>query len=151
MSNSLRPHEPQHVRPPCPSSAPGVHPNSCPLSRWYHPAISSSVIPFSCLQSFPVSGSFPKSQFFTWGGQSIGVTASASVLLLRLETINLLQLQSAWLCAICFSPNNIWPSAGGCRKLNWVDLSLNFIRWIKWKDKGWSWESWQKSDWDGGP
>ena len=81
MSNSLRPHEPQHARPPCPSPTPGVYPNSCPLSRWCHPAISSSVVPSSsCPQSLPASGSFPMSQLFAWGGQSIGVSASASVL-----------------------------------------------------------------------
>ena len=72
VSDSLRPHESQHARPPCPSPAPGVHPNSCASSRWCHPAISSSVVPFSsCPQSLPVSGSFPMSQLFTWGGQSI--------------------------------------------------------------------------------
>ena len=81
MSNSLWPHESQHARPPCPSPTPRVHPNSWPLSRWYHPAISSSVIPFSsCPQSLPASGSFPMSQHFAWGGQSIGISASVSVL-----------------------------------------------------------------------
>ena len=80
MSNSLQPHEPQHARLPCPSPTPGVYPNSCPLSRWCHPTISSSVILFSCPQSFPASGSFPMSQLFTSGGQSIKVSASASVL-----------------------------------------------------------------------
>ena len=71
----------QHARPPCPSPTPGVLANSCPLSRWCHPAISSSVVPFSsCPQSLPASGSFPMSQLFAWGGQSIGVSASASVL-----------------------------------------------------------------------
>ena len=81
MSNSLRPHESQHARPPCPSPTPGVHSDSCPSSWWCHPAISSSVIPFSsCPQSLPASGSFPISQLFAWGGQSIGVSASASVL-----------------------------------------------------------------------
>ena len=81
ISDSLRPHEPQHARPPCPSPTPGVHPNLCLSSRWCHPTISSSVVPFSsCLQSFPASGSFPVSQFFTPGGQSIGVSASTSVL-----------------------------------------------------------------------
>ena len=81
VSNSLQPHESQHARPPCPSPIPGVYSNSCPLSRWCHPAISSSVVPFSsCPQSLPASGSFPMSQLFTWGGQSIGVSASASVL-----------------------------------------------------------------------
>ena len=81
MSNSLRRHEPQHARPPCLSPTPGVHPNSCPLSQWCHPTISSSVIPFSsCPQSFPALGSFQMSHFFASGGQSIGVSASTSVL-----------------------------------------------------------------------
>ena len=81
VSDSLRPHESQHARPPCPSPAPGVYSNSCSLSRWCHPAISSSVVPFSsCPQSLPASGSFPMSQLFIWGGQSIGASASASVL-----------------------------------------------------------------------
>ena len=80
MSDS-RPHGLQHARPPCPSPTPGVYSNSCPLSQWCHPAISSSVIPFSfCLQSFPASGSFQTSQFFASGGQNTGVSASASVL-----------------------------------------------------------------------
>ena len=77
VSNSLQPHESQHTRPPCPSPTPGVYPNSCPLSRWWHPAISSSVVPFS---SCPASESFPMSQHFTWGGQSTGVSVSASFL-----------------------------------------------------------------------
>ena len=81
MSDSLRPHGLQHARPPCPSPTPGVYSNSCPLSRWCHPTISSSVIPFSSRpQSFRASGSFPMSQFFASGGQSIGASASASVL-----------------------------------------------------------------------
>ena len=78
---TLRNHEPQHSKPPCPSPTPRVHPNPCPLSRWCHPAISSSVIPFSsCPQPFPASGSFQMSQLFTSGGQSIGVSALPSVL-----------------------------------------------------------------------
>ena len=78
---TLRPHEPRHARPPCPSPIPRVHPNPCPLSRWCHPTISSSVIPFSFhLQSFPASGSFPMSQLFAPNGQSTGVSASTSVL-----------------------------------------------------------------------
>ena len=81
VSNSLRPHESQHARPPCPSPIPRVHSNSCPSSRWCHPAISSSVVPFfSCPQSFPASESFPVSQLFAWGGQSTGVSALASFL-----------------------------------------------------------------------
>ena len=81
MSNSLWPHGLQHTRPPCQSPTPGVYPNSCPLSRWCHPTISSSVVPFSSSpQSFPTSGSSPMSQLFASGGQSIGVSASTSVL-----------------------------------------------------------------------
>ena len=81
MYDSLRLHEPQHARPPCPSPTPRVQPNPCPLSQWGHPTILTSVIPFSsCPQSFPASGSFPMSQVFTWGSQSIGVAASTSVL-----------------------------------------------------------------------
>ena len=81
VSDSLRPHESQHARPPCPTPTPGIHPNSCPSSWWCHPAISSSVVPFSsCPQSLPASESFPMSQLFTWGGQSTGVSALVSVL-----------------------------------------------------------------------
>ena len=81
MSHSLGPHESQHTRPPCPSPTPGIYSNSCLSSRWCHPAILASLIPFSsCPQSLPASWSFPMSQLFTWGGQSIRVSASASVL-----------------------------------------------------------------------
>ena len=81
MSDSLWPHEPQHARPPSPSPTPRVHPNPCPLSRWCHQTISSSVVPFSsCPQSFPASASFQMSQLFTSGGHNIGVSASTSVL-----------------------------------------------------------------------
>ena len=80
ISDSLQPHEPQHARPPCPASTPGIHLSPCPLSRWCHPTISSSVIPFSsCPQSLPASGSFPMSHLFTSGVQSIGVSTSTSV------------------------------------------------------------------------
>ena len=80
VSDFLRPHETQHTRPPCPLPTPRVHLNPCPSSRWCHPAISSFVVPFSsCPQSLPASESFPMSQLFAWGGQSIGVSASASV------------------------------------------------------------------------
>ena len=75
VSDSLRPHESQHSRPPCPSPTPGVHPKPWPLSRWCHPTIPSCVIPFFCPQSFPALGSFPVSQLFSWGAQSIGVSA----------------------------------------------------------------------------
>ena len=81
VSDSLRPHEPKHARPPCPSPTPGVYPNSCPLSQWCHPTISSSVVPFSsCPQSFLTSAAFQMSQLFTLGVQSIGVSASTSLL-----------------------------------------------------------------------
>ena len=84
VSESLRPYGLQHTRPPCPSPSPEVYSNSCPLSQWCHPTISSSVVPFSsCLQSFPASGSFPMSQCFTSGG--IGVSASAAVLPMNIQ------------------------------------------------------------------
>ena len=86
MSNSLRPHRLQHTRLPCPSPTPGAYSNSCPSSQWCHPTISSSVIPFSsCLQSFSASGSFPMNQFFPSGCQSIGVSASTSVLPMNIQ------------------------------------------------------------------
>ena len=89
MSDSLQPHELQQARPPCPSQTPGVYWNSYPSSRWCHPAISSSVVPFSSRpQSLQASGSFPMSQLFPWGGQSIGASASASVLPLNTQDLS---------------------------------------------------------------
>ena len=86
VSNSLRPHGPQHARPPCPSPTPGVYPNSHRSHQWCHPTISFSVVPFSsCPQSFPASRSFQMSQFFASGGQSIGVSASASVIPMNIQ------------------------------------------------------------------
>ena len=86
VSNSLWPSRLQHTSLPCSSPTPGAYSNSCPLSQWCHPTVSSSVIPFSsCLQSFPASGSFPRSQFFSSGGQSIGASASASVLPMKIQ------------------------------------------------------------------
>ena len=86
MFKSLRPHGLQHIRPPCPSPTPGVYPNSCPLSWWCHPIFSSSVVPFfSCPQSFPASVSFQMSQFFAWGDQIIGVSASAPVFFMNIQ------------------------------------------------------------------
>ena len=91
VTDSLWPHKPQHTKPPCPSPTPGVYPNSCPLSWWCHLTISSSVVPFSsCPQSFPESGSFPMSQLFASGGQSIGVSASTSVLPMNTQDWSLL-------------------------------------------------------------
>ena len=96
VSDSLQPHGSQHARPPCPSPTPGVHPNSCPLSRWCHPTISSSVVPFSsCPQSFPASGCFQMSQFFASGDQRIGV--SASTLVLPMNTLDWSPLGMDWL------------------------------------------------------
>ena len=107
---SLEPHGLQHARPPCPSPMPRVYSNSCPSSRWYHPSISSSVIPFSShLQSFPTSGSFPMSQLFTSGGQVIGDSASASALPMNIQywfplgLTGLITLQrSKWYCPVIF-------------------------------------------------
>ena len=101
VSDSLQPHEWQHTRPPCPSPTPGVYSNSCPSSWWCHPAISSSVVPFSsCLQSFPASGSFQMSQLFAWDGQSIGVSALVSpsneqprLISFRMDWLDLLTVQ----------------------------------------------------------
>ena len=86
LSGFLQPHEPQHTRPPCPSPTPGVYYNSCPLSQWCHPTISSFFLPFSsCLQSFPASESFPMNQFFATGGPIIGVSASTSVFTMNIQ------------------------------------------------------------------
>ena len=99
MSDSLRPHELQHARPPCPSPTPGVHPNPCALSWWCHPTISSSVVPFSsCPQSFPASGSFQMSQLLASGGQNIGVSALASFLPKKSQGWS----PSEWTCWISF-------------------------------------------------
>ena len=107
MYNSLQPHRLQHASLSSPSSTPGIHSNSCPSSRWCHSAISSSVVPFSSWpQSLPASGPFPVSQFFAWGGQSNGVSASASVLPMNtqnwspLEWIGWISLQSKWLSRV---------------------------------------------------
>ena len=109
MSNSLWPHESQLARPPCPSPAPRVHSNLCPSSQWCHPAIWFSVVPFSsCPQSLPASESFPMSQLFAWGGQSIGVSALASVFPMNtqdwspLERTGWISLQSKGLSRVFF-------------------------------------------------
>ena len=124
VSNSLRPHESQHARPPCPSPTPRVYSNSCPSSRWCHPTISSSVVPFSsCPQSLPASGSFPVSQLFAWGGQSIGVSASASVLSMNtqdwspLEWTGWISLQSKGLSRV-FSNTTVQKHQFFCIKLS---------------------------------
>ena len=103
VSDSLWPHGLQHARPPCPSPTPGIYSNWCPLSRWSHPAITSSVVPFSsCLQSFPASGSFQMSQFFASSGQSIGVSASASVIFSISEHSGLISFRIDWLDLLVF-------------------------------------------------
>ena len=129
MSDSLWLHEPQHTRSPCPSPKPGAHPNSCPLSRWYYLTISSSVIPFSsCPQSFPASGSFQMSQLFTSGGQSIGVSASASVLPMNTQDWSPLQwtgwisLQSKGLSRV-FSNNTVQKHQFFCAQLSSQSIS----------------------------
>ena len=103
MSNSLWPHTLQHARLPCPPPTPRTYSNSCPSSQWCHPAISSSVVPFSCLQSFPASGSFQMSQFFTSGDQSIGVSASTSVLPMNIQDCSPL----GWTGWISFQPKGL--------------------------------------------
>ena len=108
MSDSLRSHELQHARPPCPSPTPLVHSNSCPLSQWFHPAISSSVVPFSsCLQSFPESGSFPMSQLFASSGQSIGVSSSTAVLPVNIQD----WFPLGWAGWISLQSKGLWKEA----------------------------------------
>ena len=108
VSGSLQPHELQHARPPCPSPTPRVYPNSCPSSWWCHPAISSSVVPFSaCPQSLPASESFPMNQLFAWGGQSTGVSALASVLPKKSQGLS----PSEWTGWISCSPRDSQESS----------------------------------------
>ena len=123
MSNSLRPHESQHARPPCPSLTPEVYPNSCPSSRWCHPAISSSVVPFSsCPQSLPASGSFPMSQLFSWGGPkywSFSFSISPSnehpgLISFRIDWLDLLAVQGTLKSLLQHHSSKasiVWPSA----------------------------------------
>ena len=115
MYNSLWPHEVQNKRPSCPSPTPRACSNSCPPSQWFYPTIISSAIPFSsCLQSFPASGSFPMSQFFTSGGQSIGFSASASVLPMNIQDLfplgltGLISLVFKGLSRVIFSSITVW-------------------------------------------
>ena len=124
VSNSLWPQESQHTRPPCPSPTPRVYTNSCPLSRWCHSAISSSVIPFSsCLQSLPASGSFPMSQHFEWGGQSTGVSASASLLLMNTQDWSPL----GWLVGSPCSPRDSQESSPTPQFKSINSLTLSFL------------------------
>ena len=144
VSNSLQPHESQHARPPCPSPGPRVYPNPCPSSQWCHPAISSSVVPFSsCPQSFPALGSFPMSQLFAWGGQNIGVSASASVLPMNtqdwspLRWTGCISLQSKGLSRV-FSNNTVqqhqffgtqFSSPSNSHIHTWLRKTIVLTRW----------------------
>ena len=156
MSDSLRPHEPQHARPPCPSPNPGVHPNPCPLSQWCHPTISSSVFPFSsCPQSFPASGSFQMSQLFASGGQSTGVSALASVLPMNTQDWSLgwtgwISLQSRGLSRVFSTPQFksinssvlsflYSPTLTSMRDYWKPPPSQLFSEWINWGKKEWLW------------
>ena len=145
MSNSLWPYGLQHTRPPCPQPTPRVYSNSCPLSQWCYPVIPSSVIPFSsCLQSFPASGSFPMSQFFTSGSQSIGASASASALPMNIQdwfplgltgTLkSLLQYHSSKASILLYSAflivqfSHPYMTTGEIIALTrWTELQYNFI------------------------
>ena len=138
LSDSLWPHGLQHARPPCPSPIPRAYSNSCPSNWWCHPTISSSVIPFcSCLQPFPASGSFPMSQFFTLGGQSIGILASASVLPMNFQDwfplwLTYMSYMSTLICVI-YSSQTYWtveellPGAGMVGEMGELLLNENVL------------------------
>ena len=142
MSDSVQPRGLQCVRIPCPSFSPGVCSNSCPSSWWCHPTISSSVIPFSsCLQSFPVSGSFPMSRLFESGSQGIGTSASASILPVSiqgwfpLELTSLISLQSRRLSRV-FSSNTIWKHQFfGAQPSLWSNSHIH--TWLQEKPQFW--------------
>ena len=127
VSNSLRPHESQHARPPCPSPTPGVHSDSRPSSPWCHPAISSSVVPFSsCPQSLPASESFPMSQLFTWGGQSIIPSKEISGLIsFRMDRLDLLAVQGTLKGLL--QHNSSKPSILWCPGFFTVQLSYPYM------------------------
>ena len=147
VSNSLQPLGLQHARPPCPSPTPRVYPNSCPSSQWCHPTISSSVVSFSSrIQSFPASGSFPMSQLFASGGQSIGVSASASVLPMNTQAWS----PSASFLGLVMAPTTTAPpkgtqvaTAGGQIAIVAPDLSCVFIVTPPQKQRA-SFDHWQR-------
>ena len=148
VSDSLRPHEPQHGRSPCPSPTPGVHPNPCPLSRWCHPIISSSVVPFSsCPQSFPASGSFQMSQLFASGGQSIGVSASKSVLPMNTQDWSPCKWQVLWFPLMCRSETKmeiswIWTTLLTANRTDYIKCAISVVNShncsVRWRN---SWEA----------
>ena len=154
MSDSLRPHESQHARPPCPSPIPRVHPNSCSSSPWCHPAISSSVIPFfSCPQSLPTSESLPMSQLFPWGGQNIGLSALASFLSKKSqgwspsEWTGWISLQSKGLSRV-FSNTTVQKHLKLQYLVTWCEEPTHWKRpwcWERLKTKG----EWGNRGWDG--
>ena len=124
VSNSLRPHGLQYVRLPCPSPTPRAYSNSCPLSRWFHPTISSSVVLFiSFLQLFPASGSFPMSQFFASGGRSIGVSTSTSVLPMNIKA----WFHLGWLIGSPWSPRDSQKSSPTPQFKSINSLALSFL------------------------
>ena len=126
VSDSLPPHEPQHARPPCPSPIPRVHQNPCPLSQWCHPTISTSAIPFSShLQSFPASGSFLMSLLFTSGSQSIGVSASASVLPMNTQDWSPL----GWTGWISLQSKGLWRIFSNTTVQNHQFFSTQLLLW----------------------
>ena len=138
VSDFLQPHEPQHASPPCPLLTPGVYPNSCPLSRWCHPNISSSVVPFSsCPQSFPASGSFQMSQLFASGGQSIGVSATTSILPMNTQDwsslgwTGLISLESKGLSRV-FSNTTVQKHQLFGSQLSLVQLCASYCCIAKW-------------------
>ena len=138
VSDSLRPHESQHTRPPCPSPTPRACSNSCPWSQWCHPAISSSVILFSsCLESFPASGSFPMSQLFTSGGQSITVSVSSSVLPMNIQgwfplgLTGLISLQSKGLSRVFSSTTVRKHEFSGAQPYLWSNSHICTWLWEK--------------------
>ena len=138
VSDSLRPHRLQLTRLPCPSPVPGAHSNSCPLSQWCHPTISSSVIPFSsCLQSFPASGSSQMSQLFASGGQSVGISASASLLPMNIQDWYPLGW-TGWIsllskvyhsCFNFFSPMD-WSRPGFPVLHHLLELAQSHVHWV---------------------
>ena len=144
---TLQPDELQHTRPPCLSPTAGVYPNPCPLSWWYHPTISSSVVPFSCPQSFPASGSFQMSQLFATGGQSIGVSASVSVLPMNTQDwsplgwTDWISLQSKGLSRVFSNTTVLWSNE--CEGVSLYMLrshrvknEVSVSRWHQWGSKG---------------